>query len=172
MVPVPKDLKLLRPDRGHGGDDHDNEDHQHDVAGESWSRDKHQVPKVVLDGVGLGQFVKVEVMGDGVDQGEEDDGPGDGLVEGDGLVKGHDSVQGCGAQPGDEGAADRQEDDARVDMEDQGGTTGGWQGDTEDRAGILKVVRVKVVEEGESKEADVHQDPETEEDGTVSCVLL
>ena len=110
-------------------------------------------------------------MGDGVNQGEEDDGPGDGLVEGDGLVKGNDPVQGRGTQPGDQGAADRQEDDTRVDMEDQGGPTGGGQGDTEDGTGILEVVRVEIVEEGESKEADVHQDPETKKDGTVSCLL-
>ena len=37
MMPVPKDLELLHPDRGQGRDNHDDEDHQHDVARESWS---------------------------------------------------------------------------------------------------------------------------------------
>ena len=108
-------------------------------------------------------------MGKGVEKGEEDDTPGNGLVEGDGLVEGHDAVEGSRAQPGDEGPADGQEDDARVDVEDQGGSTGNWQGDSDDGARSLKVVRVEEIEEGESKQSDMDHDPQSEKDDSVSC---
>ena len=53
-------------------------------------------------------------------------------------------------------------------MEDKGGATGYWESDSEDIAGILEVVRVKVVEESEAEEADMNKDPDTEEDGAVA----
>lgn len=139
------------------------------MARVSRARDKHKVPKVVLVRVVAGQLVKVDIMSKSVDKREEDDGPGDGLVEGDGLVKGDDAVEGGGAEPGDEGPANGEQDDTRVDVEDQGSATGNGESDADQGASLYKVVRVEKVEEGESEQADVDGNPESKEDDTVSC---
>ena len=55
-------------------------------------------------------------VGDGVDPGEEDDGPGDELVEGDVLVELDDAVEWCLASEGDECSAHWKEDEGNVDM--------------------------------------------------------
>lgn len=117
------------------------------------------MPKVVLFGCCLGEQIKVAVMGEGMEEGEEDDTPGDGLVECDGLVEGYDAVEGGRTKPGDEGPADREENDARVDMKNQSSSTGDRESDADDCTRGDKVVRVEEVEECESKESDVDQNP-------------
>ena len=66
---------------------------------------------------------EVDHVGDDVDDREDDDGPGDGLVERDVLVEGDERVQGRAAQQGDEIAADREEDERSIDVEDECGRT-------------------------------------------------
>jgi hypothetical protein len=53
-------------------------------------------------------------MGDSVNPGEEDDSPGDQLVECDILVEGDDVVQGCATSHGDEVPAHGEENEGYV----------------------------------------------------------
>ena len=78
-------------------------------------------------GVDHGKLGEVDHVGDDVNDGEDDDGPGDGLVERDVLVEGDKRVQGRAPEERDEVTADGEEDEGNVDVEDESSCTGdGW----------------------------------------------
>ena len=59
-----------------------------------------------------------------VDDGPEDDRPGDHLMESDVLIEGDNVVERRAPEDGDEVPADGEEDEDHVDMQDQGSRTG------------------------------------------------
>lgn len=75
-------------------------------------------------GVDHGKLSEVDHVGDNVHDGEDDDGPGNGLVERNVLVEGDERVQGRAAQQRDEVAANWEEDERDIDVEDERSGTG------------------------------------------------
>ena len=73
------------------------------------------------------QSEKVEVVGADVDDGEDHDRPGDGLVEGDVLVKRNEPVEERRPEQGDDIAAHSEQNDAAIEVE-HGRTTAGLRG--------------------------------------------
>jgi hypothetical protein len=63
-------------------------------------------------------------VGSNVNGCEDDDRPSGGLVEGDVLVKGDDLIERCATEEGNEIAADGEEDEDDVNVEDKGSSTG------------------------------------------------
>ena len=53
-------------------------------------------------------------------------------------------------------------------MENKGGATSHWEGDADNGASGYKIVRIKVIEEGETKETNMNQDPNAKEDGSIA----
>jgi hypothetical protein len=94
VVRVPETLKVGTTRLLSSCDGNGHERKQHDITtpsgtgGEVGEDEAHEAQ--LVDGGKLGEVVP---MGDGVDPGEEDDGPGNQLVEGDVLVKGNDVVE-------------------------------------------------------------------------------
>lgn len=70
-------------------------------------------------GVDHGELGEVDHVRDDVDDGEDDDGPGDGLVERDVLIERNERAKRRAAQDGDEVAADGEEDERDIDVEDE-----------------------------------------------------
>jgi hypothetical protein len=94
VVRVPEALKVGTTRLLGGGDGDGHEGEQHDVStpsgtGSKVGKDEAHEAQLV-EGGKPGEVVP---MGNGVDPGEEDDGPGNQLVEGDVLVKGNNVVQ-------------------------------------------------------------------------------
>lgn len=74
--------------------------------------------------IGHGKTIEVDHMRGNVNTGADDDGPRSGLVKGDILVEGNDIVKGRAAQEGDEIAADGEEDEYHINMQNKCGATG------------------------------------------------
>lgn len=164
VVGVPEAL-VIRPsrllDRRH---DHAHEGQQHDVARPSRTRCKiGEQPAVEAQLVLDGDLGKVVPVGNGVDPGPKDDGPGGGDVESDVLVELDNAVERRLAQEGDEGAADGEEDDADVDMEDKGGRTGDGKGESEGIAGALERVLEAVVDAAKGEDEAMRDDEDENE---------
>jgi hypothetical protein len=112
--------------------DHDAQGGGHNPAGETRASckvgtEEENEERADLPGLGEAETGKVDHVGDDVDDGEKDDGPCGGLVEGDVLVKGDDVAQGGNTEEGDKVAADGEEDERGIDVQDQGGGAGnGW----------------------------------------------
>ena len=102
----------------------------HDPASGTWASDEVRgderddlLAGRLRVGVDHGELGEVDHVRDDVDDGEDDDGPGDGLVERDVLVEGDDLVQGRAAEDRDEVAAHREEDERDVDVQHERGRT-------------------------------------------------
>lgn len=137
MMRIPKPFKIRPPIFLRRGPSHGHQSDQHDVAcpagaGEQIGADEALETEAIYGG----EFGEVVPVGDGVDPGEEDDGPADEFVEGDVFVEGNDAVEGCAAEHRDEVAADGEEDEGDVDVEDEGGGASDGEGEAEGCAGV------------------------------------
>lgn len=118
VVHVPETLKVCTTRTFGRRECNSHQTNQHDVAtpagtgGEVGENETHESEVVV--GGEAGQVVP---MGNGVNPGEEDNGPGDQLVEGDVLVKGNYVVERRTTGNGDEIPAYREQDKGYVNME-------------------------------------------------------
>ena len=75
-------------------------------------------------GVDHGKLGEVDHVGDDVNDGEDDDRPGDSLVERNVLIEGNERVEGRLAKKRDEVTANREKDEGHIDMEDERSRTG------------------------------------------------
>ena len=131
VMRVPEPLKVCPSAFLNGKEHHGPESRRHDPPSRTGARDElrederrdHLAGRVVV-GVGHGEFGVVDHVGSDVDKGEEDDRPGDHLVEGDVLVKGDEVIERGASEEGDEVPADGEEDKDDIDVEDEGGRTG------------------------------------------------
>lgn len=99
VMGIPETLVICTARLLNGGEDHGHQSNKHDITGPSGPSD--QVGKEEADEakvVGGRETAQVDPVSDGVDPGEEDDGPSNKLVEGDVLVELDDSVQRSAAQ--------------------------------------------------------------------------
>lgn len=126
MMRVPEPLEVCPPAFFHCKVHHDPQRHGHDPPGGSGARDelrederRDSLASRLRIGVGDGELGVVNHMRSDVDKGEEDDRPGDHLVEGNVLVKGDDVVQCGSAQQGDKVPADGEQDENDIDMQDE-----------------------------------------------------
>ena len=114
--------------------DHDTESGGHDPARRTRTSDevggdkgKDLLAGRLRVGVNHGKLSEVDHVGDDVDDREDDDGPGDSLVERDVLVEGDERVEGRAPEERDEVAADGQQDERNIDVEDErSGTRDRW----------------------------------------------
>lgn len=109
---------------------HDNERDGHDPASDTRTggevRDEEDDEALAGRGgqrVDEGELGEVDHVRGNVDEGEETDAPADGLVERDVLVERNVVVERRAAEERDEVAADGQEDERNLDVQDEGGTT-------------------------------------------------
>ena len=126
VVRVPEPLEVCTAALLNGEPDHDTEGGGHDPAGRAGASDevggdeREQLLACRLRvGVDERELSEVNHVRDDVNDGENDDGPGDGLVERDVLVEGDERVQGRAAKKRDEVAADGEEDKRDIDVEDE-----------------------------------------------------
>lgn len=75
-----------------------------------------------------------------MDEGEEGEGEAGELMERDILFEGDDMVEGRSPEEGDQVAADGQEDEGDIDVEDEGGGTSDGIGDVEGLPGLGEVI--------------------------------
>ena len=127
-------------------------------------------------------------MGDDVNDGPKDNGPGGSLVEGDVLVERNDVVQGRLTQQGDEVPAYREQDKGNVDVENEGSSpSGGWEkfGETyfrvsdrkrrtepvsEHSPGVVVIIIQLIVNESQGKDKEVEEYPDEEKQTTATLV--
>lgn len=131
VVRVPEPLEVGAATLLNREPDHDSECGGHDPASGSGTGDEvggdereellARRLRVRVDDRELGE---VDHVRDDVDDGEDDDGPGDGLVERDVLVEGDERVQRGPAEERDEVAANGEQDERNVDVEDERSGTG------------------------------------------------
>lgn len=137
VVRVPEPLKVCPPPLLHRKEDHKTKRDGHNPSGRAGARDElgedegdDDLAGRVVVCVGDGELGVVDHMRGDVDEGEEDDGPGDHFVERDVLVEGDEVVERGAAEEGDEVAADGEEDEDDIDVQDEGGRAGndcGWE---------------------------------------------
>lgn len=166
VVRVPEALVVGAPRLLDRRQHHAHERHEHDVAappgpGRQVGGEKSIEAEVVL-GRDLREVVPVR---DGVDPGEEDDGPRRRDVEGDILVELDDTVQRCLPGDGDEGPADGEEDQGDIDMEDEGRGPRYHVRWPECVARGLETVLDSVVDETEGKHKSVQEYEDEDEAG-------
>ena len=128
MVRVPEALKVGPTPLLNRKPDHDSERKPHDPTGDTRAscevcQQEDDEPLLGRVCRRNGEVCKVEHVGDGVNDGPEDDGPGGGLVEGDVLVEGNDVVQRRPAQHGDEVPAYGEQDEGNIDMQNESSST-------------------------------------------------
>lgn len=124
VVRVPEALIVCAARLLDGGENNGHQGDKHDVSRPSGSGDQVGEEEADEAQVVRGrETAQVDPVGDGVDPGEEDDGPGDKHVEGDVLVELDNAVQRGSAQQRDEVPADGEEDEGNVEVEDQGSRT-------------------------------------------------
>ena len=126
VVRVPEPLKVGATPLLHGKVYHGEQADGHDPPGYTWASRKvccqesnDALTSVGCGGIGHGQPVKVDHVGNDMNDCASDDGPGGCFVEGDALVKGNDVVQGRSAEEGDEVTADRKQDENHIYMHDK-----------------------------------------------------
>lgn len=91
---------------------------EHNVAAPSGSRGEIGDEEAdEAEAVDLGEDPEISPMGDGVEPGEEEDGPADELVEGDIFVEGNDAVEWGATRHGDQVSADGEQDESYVHVE-------------------------------------------------------
>ena len=133
MVRVPEALKVSPTSLLHRKPDNDSQGEPHDPSGDPRAGceiGQQEDDEPLFGGLCRldSEVGKVEHVGDGVNDGPEDDGPGGSLVESDVLVEWDDVVQGSAAQHGDEVPAYWEKDEGDVDVENEGGSTSDdWQ---------------------------------------------
>lgn len=105
---------------------HDGEGGGHDPAGDAGARrevrdepDDETFARRLGERVGKREARKVDHVRGDVDEGEETDAPGDGLVEGDVLVERNVRVERRAPEQRDEVPADGQQDERHLDVQDQ-----------------------------------------------------
>lgn len=129
MVGVPETLKVSPTPLLHRKPDHNPQGEPHDPPrdprpGCEVGQQKDNEPLLGRICRRNSEICKVKHVGNCVDDGPEDDGPGGGLVEGDVLVEGDDVVQGCPTQHGDEVPAYGEQDEGGIDVQNEGSSTG------------------------------------------------
>lgn len=102
-------------------------------------------------------------MGNGVRPGEEDDGPGDELVEGDVLVELYNAVQGSLTGQRDERAADGEQDHCNVEVKSQSRRSGNGVCDSECRSCTCEVVFDLVVHKSKSEDHSMDEGEDADE---------
>ena len=135
VVGVPEPLKVGATTLLNGEPDHDTQCSSHDPASCTRTSDEVGCDKGdnllaggLRVGVNHGELGEVDHVGDNVDNREDDDGPGDGLVERDVLVEGDERVQGRAPEERDEVAADGEKDERDIDVEhERSRTRDGWR---------------------------------------------
>lgn len=118
MVRIPEAFELRatmflssRPAHGRQRD-------EHNVAAPSGARGEIGDEEAdEAEAVDLGEDPEISPMGDGVEPGEEEDGPADELVEGDIFVEGNDAVEWGATRHGDQVSADGEQDESYVHVE-------------------------------------------------------
>lgn len=156
VVGVPESLKVRSSRLLHGGENHAHQRNEHDIARPSWPR--HKVgyqPAVDAQLVLDSDLRKVVPMGNGVDPGPEDNGPGGDDVEGDVLVELENSVERRLAQQRDEGSADGEEDDADVDVKNQRGRTCNDESEAKVSTRGFETFFLRVMDAGEGEDEGV-----------------
>ena len=130
VVRVPEPLKVSTAALLHSIPDHDGQSSSHDPAsGTGTSREvRCEECHDTLAGslrvrVSHSQLGEIDHVGGDVHDRADNDRPGGRLMEGDVLVEGDDIVKGGAAEEGNEVAADGEEDECDVDVEDQRGGT-------------------------------------------------
>ena len=191
VMRVPEPLKvgtapLLKSKEYHG-----EQAGSHDPPSYTWARGKVRCQESNdaltgggCRGIGHGQPVKIDHVGDDVDNCANDDRPGGCLVESDVLVKGNDVVQRCSAEERDEVTADGKEDEDYIYVHDKRcSTCNGWRtkcqleidicpqvniwertiGNTKYLTSTDKIVFQLVVEETEHGDQKMEDNPDSEE---------
>ncbi len=130
VVRVPEPLEVGAATLLDGEPDHDTEGGRHDPAsgtgaGDEVGSDKSEDTlasglRVRVDDRKLGE---VDHVGDNVDDREDDDRPSDRLVERDVLVERNDRVERGLAEQGDEVAANGEQNERNIDVEDESSGT-------------------------------------------------
>ena len=134
VVRVPEPLEVGAATLLNREPDHDTEGSGHDPAGSTRSSDKvgsNEGDDLLAGGLGVAvdhrELGEVDHVRDDVDDGEDDDGPGNRLVERDVLVERNERVERGPAEERDEVAANGEQDERNVDVEDESSCTGnGW----------------------------------------------
>jgi len=175
VVGVPEAFKVSPTPLLHRKPDHDSEREPHDPAcdtGASCEVGQQEGNKPVFCRVCRrnGELCKVEHVGDSVNDRPEDDRPGGGLVEGDVLVEGNDIVQRSAAQHGDKASAHGEQDKGDVDMQNESGSTSDGEPISEQCPGVVQIVLELIVNETESEDQEVEEDPDREEQATTTLV--
>ena len=126
VVRVPEPLEVGAATLLDREPDHDPERGGHDPASSSGPGDEVRgnegedlLARGLCIGVDHGKLGEVDHVGDDVNDGEDDDGPGDSLVERDVLVERDERVERRPAEEGDEVAADGEQDECDIDVEDE-----------------------------------------------------
>lgn len=105
-----------------------------------------------------------------MDDGEYNDGPCDCLVKADALVEWNDSVERCTTKQRDEVAADRNQNERHVYMQDHGSSSGDGISDTKHSPGVIQVVFELIVEKAEYDDEDVQEDEAKEKPASPTLV--
>ena len=131
VVRVPEALKVRATRFLSSVPSHDDKRSGHDPASDTGTggevgdeEDDEAVARRSGERVGKGELGEVDHVRGDVDEGEEADAPADGLVERDVLVEGNVVVERRAAEERDEVAADGQEDERDLDVQNERGTTG------------------------------------------------
>lgn len=131
VVRVPEALEVRATGLLPGVPGHDDECSGHDPASDTGAggevreeEDDEALARCGGERVGEGELGEVDHVRGDVDEGEEADTPADGLVERDVLVERNVVVERRAAEERDEVAADGQEDERDLDVQDERGTTG------------------------------------------------
>lgn len=158
VVRVPEALVVGAPRLLDRRQHHAHERHEHDVPAPPGTRRQVGGEKSVEAEVVLGRDLREVVpVRDGVDPGEEDDGPRRRDVEGDVLVKLDDAVQRRLPGDRDEGPADGEENQGDIDMEDERRGPGDHVCWPECVARGLETVLDRVVDETEGEHESVQE---------------
>jgi len=131
MMGVPEAFKIGAPPFLEGEVNHDGKRNGHDPTSEARPGGKVGIEEsdklgtaCLCTGVCEGKLGKVDHVRDNVNDGADNDRPGGSLMESDTLVKGDDLVERCATKEGDKIAADGEEDEDDINVEDKGGGTG------------------------------------------------
>lgn len=131
MMRIPEAFEVRAPPFLHGEVDHDAKDNGHDPTSNAGPGGKVGVEEgeklgtaCLCTGVCDCKFGKVDHVRNHVDDSADNDRPGSGFVERNVLVKGDDLVERCATEEGDKVAADGEEDEDNIDVQDKGSGTG------------------------------------------------
>lgn len=157
--------------------DHNGKENQHEPTSDKWANDEigSNEEDDALSGsgstlVGHSETVKIDNVGEGVDDTTGEDGPCGRFMKGKIFVERNDSAQGCPAHDGDEVAADWEQNEDDVDMEDQGRGTRNCKCNAEGGSGIVQIILEVVVYKSEDCDKEVQEQEGRKED--VSLALI